>query len=92
MKRLFLIGATATAALLLFPSTAPVGMSVAQAASETEFICPDSGAGLSAVDVLQATGEHDVFLDCLIEPSRAIHVLDVDLEPTNAHAGLQPRS
>lgn len=67
MRRLFLIGATATAALLLFPSTAPVGMSVAQAASETEFICPDSGAGLSAVDVLQATGEHDVFLDYLSE-------------------------
>lgn len=67
MKRLFFIGATATAALLLFPSTAPVGMSVAQAASETEFICPDEGAGLSAVDVLQATGEHDVFLDYLSE-------------------------
>ena len=42
-------------------------MSVAQAASETEFICPDSGAGLSAVDVLQSTGEHDVFLNYLSE-------------------------
>lgn len=67
MKRLFLIGATATAALLLVPTTPPVGVSVAQAASETEFICPDEGAGLSAVDVLQSTGEHDVFLDYLSE-------------------------
>lgn len=67
MKRLSLIGATATAALLLVPTTAPVGVSVAQAASETEFICPNSGAGLSAVDVLQATGEHDVFLNYLSE-------------------------
>ena len=67
MKRLSLIGATATAALLLFLATGPVGMSSAQAASETEFICPDDGAGLSAVDVLQATGEHGVFLDYLRE-------------------------
>ncbi len=57
----------ATAALLLFPVTTFPSTAVAQAATETEFICPDSGAGLSAVDVLQATGEHDVFLDYLLE-------------------------
>lgn len=34
---------------------------------QVEFVCENSGAGLSAVDVLQATGEHDVFLDYLSE-------------------------
>ncbi len=67
MKRLSLIGATAIASLLLFPVTVPVGVSVAHATTGTEFICPDGGAGLSAVDGLQATGEHDVFLDYLRE-------------------------
>ncbi|MDA9803017.1 fasciclin domain-containing protein, partial [bacterium] len=32
-----------------------------------EFLCENSGAGLSAVDVLSATGEHDVFLEYLQE-------------------------
>lgn len=32
-----------------------------------DFICEDSGAGLSAVDVLGATGEHAVFLEYLQE-------------------------
>ena len=67
MKRLSLIGATATAAFLFFPATVPVGVSVAHATTGTEFICENSGAGLSAVDVLEATGEHDVFLDYLSE-------------------------
>jgi hypothetical protein len=67
MKRLSFIGATATAALLLFPATGPVGIGIAQASIEAEFICPDGGVGLSAVDVLQATGQHDVFLDYLSE-------------------------
>ena len=34
---------------------------------EVQFICENSGAGLSAVDVLSATGEHDVFLEYLSE-------------------------
>ena len=59
------LGALATAALLLFPVIAFVSTPVAQAATETEFICPESGVGLSAVDVLQTNGEHDVFLDYL---------------------------
>ena len=67
MKYPLSLGAVATAALLLFPGTAFVSTPIAQAATETEFICPDSGDGLSAVDVLQATGEHDVFLDYLSE-------------------------
>ena len=67
MKYPLSLGAVATAALLLFPVTAFVSTPIAQAATETEFICPDSGDGLSAVDVLQATGEHDVFLDYLSE-------------------------
>lgn len=34
---------------------------------EVQFICENSGVGLSAVDVLSATGEHDVFLEYLSE-------------------------
>lgn len=65
MKYPLSLGALATAALLLYFVTAFVSTPVAQAATETEFICPESGVGLSAVDVLQTTGEHDVFLDYL---------------------------
>lgn len=43
------------------------GTSVAADTQAVEFVCPDSGIGLSAVDVLRATGEHDVFLDNLRE-------------------------
>ncbi len=57
----------ATAGLLLFTVSSPVTTAVAQAAIETEFVCPDEGAGLSAIDVLEATGVHDVFLDYLRE-------------------------
>lgn len=32
-----------------------------------EFVCENAGAGLSAVDVLRATGEHDIFLDYFSE-------------------------
>jgi len=52
---------------------AAVGMSVLMTPSthasvdEAEFICENSGAGLSAVDVLSATGEHAVFLRYLQE-------------------------
>lgn len=67
MKYPLTVGAVATAALLLFPMSAFASTAAAQAATETEFICPNSGAGLSAVDVLQATGEHEVFLDYLRE-------------------------
>jgi hypothetical protein len=67
MRYPFLIVATATAALLLVPTTGPVGVSAAHAATETEFICENSGMGLSAVDVLEATGDHEVFLDYLSE-------------------------
>ena len=66
MRRSSFLGAAAVA-LLLFPTTGPVGVGIAQAATEAEFVCPDEGAGLSAVDVLQATGDHDVFLDYLRE-------------------------
>ena len=34
---------------------------------EVQFICENSGVGLSAVDVLSATGEHDLFLAYLSE-------------------------
>ena len=67
MRNPLSLGVIATAALLLFPVTTFPSTAVAQAATGTEFICENSGAGLSAVDVLQATGEHDVFLDYLRE-------------------------
>lgn len=50
---------------------AAVGMSLLLSTSahagvdDVAFICEDSGAGLSAVDVLTATGEHAVFLEYL---------------------------
>lgn len=65
MKYPLSLGVLATAALLLVPMTTSANTALAQ--GETQFICPDSGAGLSAVDVLQATGDHDAFLDYLRE-------------------------
>lgn len=67
MRYALFLGAIAATALSLVPVTAPAGLSVAQAATETEFVCTDNGTGLSAVDVLQATGEHDAFLGYLRE-------------------------
>lgn len=43
------------------------GTSVAADTQGVEFVCPDSGLGLCAVEGLYATGEHDVFLDYLRE-------------------------
>jgi len=46
----------------------PVMVTNASANTEqVQFICENSGAGLSAADVLSATGEHDVFLEYLSE-------------------------
>lgn len=67
MKSASFLVAAGAAALLVFPTTGPVGAGVAHAATGTEFICENSGAGLSAVDVLEATGDHDVFLEYLSE-------------------------
>ncbi len=33
---------------------------------EYRFICENGGAGLSVVDVLQATGDHNTFLDLYV--------------------------
>ncbi len=65
MRYPLVIGAVATTALMLFSVTTSTSTAVAQ--SETEFVCENSGAGLSAVDVLRATGEHEVFLDYFSE-------------------------
>jgi uncharacterized surface protein with fasciclin (FAS1) repeats len=65
MRNPLSLGVIATAALLMFPVMTSANTTVAQA--ETEFICENSGAGLSAVDVLEATGDHDVFLEYLSE-------------------------
>ena len=67
MRSASFIGAAAATALLVLPMTGPVGPGVAHATTGTEFICDSSGVGLSAVDVLEATGDHDVFLDYLRE-------------------------
>ena len=67
MKSASFLVAAGAAALLVIPTTGPVGAGVAHAATGTEFICENSGAGLSAVDVLSATGDHEVFLDYLRE-------------------------
>lgn len=65
MKYPLSLGSLVTAVLLLFPVVSPAAFSVATAATGTDFVCKNAGAGLSAVDVLRATGEHDVFLDYL---------------------------
>lgn len=67
MRSPSLIGAAATAALLVCHAIGPAGADRAHAAASTEFICENSGAGLSAVEVLEATGEHNVFLEYLQE-------------------------
>jgi len=53
-----------SAATLLFGVNAVAATSIASAedSAAVEFVCVDGGAGLSAVDVLEATGEHGEFL------------------------------
>lgn len=51
--------------LLLGAATPSAGQEVAP--GEEQFICDNDGANLSAVDVLETTGEHGVFLDYLRE-------------------------
>ena len=57
------IGSVASFALC---AVLPTGVAAATGdAQSVEFVCPNDGVGLSAVDVLEATGEHGVFLDYL---------------------------
>jgi hypothetical protein len=59
---------TVVAAALTFSAVAVVATPSAANVDEStsvEFVCEDDGAGLSAVDVLEATGEHGVFLEYL---------------------------
>lgn len=60
-----LIPAAAIMALTTLAATASVA--VADESTAVTFVCEDGGAGLSAVDVLEATGEHGVFLEYLRE-------------------------
>lgn len=59
------IAAAAIVALATLGTTASTA--VADESTAAEFVCEDGGEGLSAVDVLEATGEHGVFLDYLRE-------------------------
>jgi len=60
------ISGLAVAFLTTMGLVSPVMVMTASAnTEEVQFICENSGAGLSAVDVLSATGEHDVFLKYL---------------------------
>ena len=52
---------------LLIAAATSMGPSVAADSEGEKFVCPDSGIGLSAIDVLRATGEHAVFVDYLRE-------------------------
>lgn len=59
---------TAAAVGLAFTAvTATASIATAEESSAVTFVCDDGGAGLSAVDVLNATGEHQDFLDYLRE-------------------------
>lgn len=65
--------------------TVPVAVGAAAAtpggATEYRLVCPDEGAGLAIVDVLEATGEHGTFLDLLgqVDPDGLAILADVDL-------------
>lgn len=71
MRYPLVIGTVATAVLIMAPvQVGATTLAIPVESSSTvqvEFVCENSGAGLSAVDVLQATGEHTVFLDYFSE-------------------------
>lgn len=56
---------SAAMALVGLDLLATVTVAHADESPAMEFVCVDGGAGLSAVDVLEATGQHGVFLDHL---------------------------
>jgi len=59
---------TALTLLITVGFISPIMITSASGSTEgVQFICENSGEGLSAVDVLSATGDHDVFLDYLRE-------------------------
>lgn len=58
--------AIGSAAVIALSAVLATSVAVASDSAESvEFICPSGGSGVSAVDVLEATGEHGVFLDYL---------------------------
>lgn len=67
MKRRSSIGAVAAGLLALIAGLVTNVASASANTGSVEFVCDNDGIGLSAVDVLKATGEHDVFLDYLSE-------------------------
>lgn len=71
MRYPLVIGAVATAVLIMAPvqvaATSSAILAESSSTDQVQFVCEDSGTGLSAVDVLQSTGEHNVFLDYFSE-------------------------
>lgn len=63
--------------------SAAAGPAAAATFSATEYrvVCPDEGAGLDIVDVLESTGEHGTFLDLLrrFDPEGLAILADVEL-------------
>ena len=61
-----MLGVVGSATFLALSAVLATGIAVATGDAESvEFVCPNDRLGLSAVDVLEATGEHGVFLDYL---------------------------
>lgn len=62
-------------------AVAAAAASVTGSAAEYRVVCPDGGAGLDIVDVLQATGEHGTFLDLMrrFDPEGLAILDDVEL-------------
>ena len=58
--------AIGSAAVIALSTVLATSVAVASDGAESvEFVCPSGGSGVSAVDVLEATGEHGLFLDYL---------------------------
>lgn len=71
----------AAAVIVTVPAVAGAAAAATSSAAEYRFVCPDGGAGLDIVDVLEATGEHGTFLDLLrrFDPEGLTILSDVEL-------------
>lgn len=69
------------ATIVTVPTVAGAAAAATVSAAEYRVICPDDGAGLDIVDVLEATGEHGTFLDLMqrFDPEGLAILADVEL-------------
>lgn len=81
-RRLIAVRSLLVAAMIVTVS-AVAGAAVAATGKSAEYrvVCPDGGAGLDIVDVLEATGEHGTFLELLsrFDPEGLAILSDIEL-------------